>query len=135
MTAPANVNLSRTDAHSRGSINVLSTWKMAHWKQPLWPSVPATTPWCPRDGATRYWMSLRGNEIRTVPFDHEVTAEPQDFADKRILLVAIHDGDGVDSLVDVHDDKPQVGNALQRLDPVVAQRGLAIHDPRCVRQE
>ena len=47
-----------------------------------------------------------------MPFDHKVTAEPQDFADQRILLAAVHDGNGVDPLIDVLDDEPEVGNAL-----------------------
>jgi len=68
-----------------------------------------------------------------VPFDDHIVVESQDFIDQVIVLVAVHDDDGVDSLVDALDDKPKVGNALQCHGPVAPERGLCLlYTSRCV---
>ena len=43
-------------------------------------------------------------------FDDLVVVEFQDFIDQAVVLVAVHDDDGIDSLIDALDDKPKVGN-------------------------
>lgn len=35
-----------------------------------------------------------------MPLDHQPTAEPHNFADKALVLVAVRDHDGVDALID-----------------------------------
>ncbi|MCW2661363.1 MAG: hypothetical protein JWP83_2515 [Mycobacterium sp.] len=65
-----------------------------------------------------------------MPFDHDVAAEPQNFADQLVILVSVRDGNGVNPLVDALDDEPEVGDALQCPGPVGPQRGLAVNEPR-----
>ncbi|AWV47039.1 hypothetical protein JK2ML_0024 [Mycobacterium leprae Kyoto-2] len=50
-----------------------------------------------------------------MPFDYHVAAEPQYFAGQHVVLTAVHDHDGVDSLADAFDDKPELGNTLQHI--------------------
>lgn len=75
------------------------------------------------------------NEIRSVPFDHDVAAEPQNFADQLVILVSVRDDNGVNPLVDALHDEPEVEDALQCPSPVVPQRGLAVNDPRRFREK
>jgi hypothetical protein len=70
-----------------------------------------------------------------MPLDHRVVLESQHFADQLFVLVAVHDDNSVDSLVDALDEEPKIGDALQRMCPVAPQCGLAVNNTCRFRQE
>jgi hypothetical protein len=70
-----------------------------------------------------------------MPFDHNVAAEPQNFADQLVILVSVRDDNRVNPLVDALSDEPEAGAALQRPSPVAPQRGLAANEPRRFREK
>jgi hypothetical protein len=81
---------------------------------------------------SRHAELLRRDDIRAMPFGHDVVAEPQHFAHQALILIAVDDDNGVDASVDALDDEPKVRNSLQCLSPVLAQRWLSAHDACCL---
>ena len=51
-------------------------------------------------------------------FDDLIGAELQDLVDQTIILIAVENDEGVDSLVDAFDGETKIGNALQSDGPI-----------------
>lgn len=79
--------------------------------------------------------SLRRNDVRAMPFNHQVAVEPQDFAHEAVVLIAVDNDHGVDALIDGLDGESEISDSLQCPSPVPAQRRLPTDNARRLRKK